>query len=219
MVSCNSETKTRKQIEQLQNSGKAEKYQLGIAYMHYISQPGYKINYSKDLVKKLLSLGFFAESINAVETLLEKSPNDPELFYLYSVGYRNLLQYDLAVENLDHALSFQPGNKLYSEPYKSLKEERKIWSEIQTLNQSLINTTDTFPILLDRAEHLFSIRQYDAVLYDLGSLSKMGSASDSTYFASSVSTLYQEGGRKSVEILTDMMSYYRKVRDRKDNIK
>ena len=72
--SCNSEMKSRKQVEQLQKSGKAEKYQLGIAYMHYITQPGSNLNYSKELVKRLLKIGFYPESINAVETIAEKIP-------------------------------------------------------------------------------------------------------------------------------------------------
>ena len=88
-----------------------------------------------------------------------------------------------------------------------------VWNEIDSLNQSLTNATDTTDILLDRAELFFSIRQYDAVLYDLGAVSKMGSANDSLYFTSTVSSLYQGGGRQSVEILTDMMEHFRTMKD------
>ena len=149
--------------------------------------------------------------------MLKKSPKDPELFSLYSIGYRNLLQYDLAAKNIQHALAIQPGNKLFSEENLALMEEKKVWDRILTLNHSLTNTTDTFGILLERAEQLFNIKQYDATLYDLGSLSKMGSENDSLYFTSSVSTLYKEGGRKSVEILTDIMGYYQKLKVKRKN--
>jgi tetratricopeptide (TPR) repeat protein len=207
--SCNSEMKTRKHIELLLNSGKTEKYVAGIACMRYISKPGSDVEYSKNLINKLLSLGFFAESINAVDVLLKGYPQDPELYYLHGLGYRNLLQYGLAVENLDRASRMQPENKIFSSQALAVKEEEKVWNEIQTMNQSLTNSADSFSILLNRAETFFSINQYDAVLYDLGSLSKMGSTNDSLYFTRSVSSLYQGGGRKSVEILTDMLGYYR----------
>lgn len=210
--SCNSEMKTRKHIELLLNSDKTEKYVTGIACISYISQPESDYEYSKNLVKELLTLGFFAESINAVDVLLKRFPQDPELYYLHGIGYHNMLQYGLAVENFDRARRMQPENKIFSSQDLSVLKEEKIWNEIQIINQSLTNTTDSFAILLGRAEIFFNISQYDAVLYDLGSLSKMGSTNDSLYFTSSVSSLYQGSGRKSVEILTDMLGYYRTMK-------
>jgi tetratricopeptide (TPR) repeat protein len=210
--SCNSDLKTRKHIELLLNSDNTDKYVTGIACMRYISQTGSDYEYSKNLVKKLLALGFFAESINAVDVLLKRFPQDPELYYLHGIGYHNMLQYGLAVENFDRAKRMQPENKIFSSQDLSVLKEEKVWNEIQAMNQSLTNATDSFAILLSRADSFFSIRQYDAVLYDLGSLSKMGSTNDSLYFTSSVSSLYQGGGRKSVEILTDMLGYYRTMK-------
>jgi len=215
LQSCNSEMKTRKHIELLLNSQSTEKYVAGIACMKYISQPGSDIGYSKNLVKKLFTLGFFAEAINADDVLLKRYPQDPELYYLHGIAYHNLLQYGLALENIERARKMQPENKMFSSQSLSVLKEEQVWNEIQAMNQSLTNTTDTFAILLCRADSFFSIRQYDAVLYDLGALSKMGSASDSLYYTNSVSSLYQGGGRKSVEILTDMMEYYKTVKAEK----
>ena len=84
--SCNSEMKSRKHIELLLKSEKTEKYVTGIACMRYISQSESDIGYSKNLIKQLLSLGFFAESINAVDVLLKRYPQDPELYYLRGLG-------------------------------------------------------------------------------------------------------------------------------------
>ena len=215
LQSCNTEMKTRKHIELLLNSQSTEKYVAGIACMEYISQPGSDIGYSKNLVKKLFALGFFTEAISAVDVLLTRYPQDPELYYMHGIAYHNLLQYGLAVENLERARKMQPENKMFSSQSLSVLKEEKVWNEIQALNHSLANTTDSFAILLCRADSFFSIRQYDAVLYDLGALSKMGSASDSLYYTNSVSSLYQGGGRKSVEILTDMMEHYRTVKARR----
>ena len=215
LQSCNTEMKTRKHIELLLNSQSTEKYVAGIACMEYISQPGSDIGYSKNLVKKLFTLGFFAEAISAVDVLLKRYPQDPELYYLHGIAYHNLLQYGLAVENFDRARKMQPENKMFSSQSLSVLKEEQVWNEIQAMNQSLTNTTDSFAILLCRADSFFSIRQYDAVLYDLGALSKMGSASDSLYYTNSVSSLYQGGGRKSVEILTDLMEYYKTVKAEK----
>ena len=181
--------------------------------MRYISHPESDYRYSKDLVKKLMTLGFFAESINAIDVLLKKFPQDPELYYLQGLGYHNMLQYELAVENFSRASRMLPGNKKFTSQGLSVQKEEEVWNEIETINQSLINAEYTFDILLDRAELFFSIKQYDAVLYDLGSVSKMGSANDSLYFTSTVSSLYQGGGRNSVEILTDMMEHFRSVKE------
>jgi tetratricopeptide (TPR) repeat protein len=212
LQSCNAEMKTRKHIESLLNAQTTEKYQAGIACMRYISKPGSDIGYSKKLVSKLLGLGFFAESISAVDILQKRFPQDPELYYLHGLGYHNLLQYDLAVESFDRARRMQPENQMFTGQSLAVLKEKQVWEEIQAMNQSLVNSTDSFAVLLDRADSFFSIRQYDAVLYDLGTLSKMVSTSDSLYYANSVSSLYQGGGRKSIEILTDMMEHYRTIK-------
>lgn len=209
LYSCNSEMKDRRHLESLQNAPKAEKYEIGVACMRYISQHGNDIEYSKTLVRKLLAKGFFAEAIYAVEMLQKKFPQDPELFYLRGLGYRNQHQYSLAMDNFESALKIQPGNTIFPDEVRSMMEEQKVWDEILGMNESLTHTADSSGILLTRAEHFFSIRQYDAVLYDLGTLSNMGSTEDSLYFSRTVASLYQKEGKKSVEILTDMMKYFR----------
>jgi tetratricopeptide (TPR) repeat protein len=214
LYACNSEMKTRKRIDLLLKSGNTEKYVAGIACMRYISQPESDIGYAKDLIKQLISLGFFAESINAADILLKRYPQDPELFYLRGFGYRNLLQYGLAVEDLKLASRMQPENEMFSSQAMAVLKEEEAWNEIQAIDQFLTNAVDSFSILLNRAETFFRINQYDAVLYDLGSLSKMGSTNDSLYFTRSVSSLYQGGGKKSVEILTDMLEYYRTAKSK-----
>ena len=65
--------------------------------------------------------------------------------------------------------------------------------------------------ILNRSEKFFAIRKYDAVLYDLGSLSKMGSRADSIYYSQSVSAIYQGGGEKAVGTLSDLIEYFRKA--------
>lgn len=205
---CNSEKKARRHLASLQNSAKADKYEIGIACMQYISQQGSDIEYSKTLVRKLLATGFFAEAVYAVEMLQQKFPQDPELFYLRGLGYRNQHQYALAMDNFDQALKIQPENTIFSDEVRSMTEEQTVWKEIQTLNESLSNTADSLDILLTRAERFFSIREYDAVLFDLGTVSKMGSAEDSLYFTGTVASLNQKGIRNSVEVLSDMLRYY-----------
>lgn len=216
-LSCNTEQKSRHRIELLQKSKSAEKYELGISCMQYISQKGSDFKYSKGLVKKLLDMGFFMESIYAVEMLQANFPKDPELYYLKGLGYHNLLQYSLAVENFNRALKMQPDNKVFLNAANSISGEEKIWNEIQILDDSLADKNDIFAVLLDRAEKLFAIRQYDAVLYDLGSISKMGSTRDSLYFTNSVSSIYQGGGRKSVETLNNMIRYFQTTEDKKNS--
>lgn len=209
--SCDSEKKIRKQIELMQNSPNTDKYEIGITCMRYIMLTANDFDYSKILITKLLTLDFSAESIYAVETLQEKSAEDADLYYLKGLGYRNLLQYELALDNFEHALKTEPGNKTFSDELRSLLEDKKVWDEIQKINQSITSEPDLFAMFLNRSEKFFAIRQYDAVLYDLGSLSKMGSEADSLYFSQSVSSIYQGGGVKAVEVLSDLIGYFRKV--------
>ena len=209
MYACNSEKKKREYLESLQKSPDAEKYELGLACMRYISLRGSDITYSKTLIRKLLSAGFFAEAIHAVEMLNEKFTQDPELFYLRGMAYRSLHQYNFAMADFDYALKIQPDNTIFSDEARSMMEEQKVWNEIQTLNESLVNATDSIRILLSRTDHLFGIGEYDAVLFDLGTVSKMGTSEDSLYFTKRVASLKQGGNKNSVEILSDMMNYYR----------
>jgi len=208
--SCNSGKKIRKQIDLMQTSPETDKYEMGIACMRYMILPSVDYEYSKFLVTKLLTLDFSAEAIYASEILIRKYPEKADLYYLNGIAYRNLLQYESAADNLSHALKIDPGNRAFSDELKSLLEEKKIWDEIIILNHSITSTTDSFNILLKRSEKFFNIRQYDAVLYDLGSLSKMGSQADSLFYSRSVSSIYQGGGKKAVDVLSDMIEYFRK---------
>jgi tetratricopeptide (TPR) repeat protein len=208
LVSCNSEKRDKQQVESILHSEKYDKYKKRIACIQYITKHKDDRIYAKSLVKKLLSAGSYTEAIFTVEMLLEKFPQDPELFFLLGVGYRNLHQYSLAIENVDHALRMEQENRLFSKEAQTLKEEEKVWNEILSLNRTLINTTDSFDVLLNRAVKFFSIQQYDAVIFDLGALSKLGSKDDSLYFTQMLSSLYQEKGRKSIEILSNMLRYY-----------
>jgi len=212
LQSCNSEKKIRQQIESMRLLHNTEKYEMGIACLQYIAQYGNDLEYAKTLVKKLLDAGFFPEAISGADMLLEKYPQNPELFYLRGMGYRNIHQYGKALENMNHARTLQPENKQFSSEIVSVLEEIKIWDEIQVINASLVNTNDPFDLIMNRAEKLFSIREYDAVLYDLGSVSKLGSELDSLYFVQKVTELNQGKGRKSVDILTEMIGYYKSSR-------
>ncbi|MEX1239995.1 MAG: hypothetical protein WEB30_09760 [Cyclobacteriaceae bacterium] len=204
---CNPEKKSRSKIEALEHVGESQKYALGVACMEYISQHGNNLPWSKILVRKLIAAGFYPEAIYGVELLLKKFPGEPELLLLRSTAYRNLHQYGLAMEDLQHGLKLQPGNDNLSQEVTALNNEHELWKEIERLNQSLRGSPDSFPILLNRAEDFFKMRQYDAVLYDLGSLSKMRSPEDSIYYTEKVIALYKDN-RRPVDMLAEMLEYF-----------
>src|SRR3972149_3964795 len=111
--SCNSEKKIRKQIDMMQTSPETDKYEMGIACMRYIISPAGEYEYSKILITKLLALDFSAEAIYATEILIGKYPEKADLYYFKGIGYRNLLQYESAVANFNHALKIDPGNRSF----------------------------------------------------------------------------------------------------------
>ncbi|HZI24983.1 MAG TPA: hypothetical protein VFD46_07900 [Chryseolinea sp.] len=205
LCGCDPVQQSRRKLEALKQS---EKYETGIACMQYISKYGDDLAYSKTLINKLFSIGFFDQAIYAAEILLKKFPEDAELFYLRGVGYRKQHQYSLATLDLNKAVDLQPQNKTYLSELKSVKDERGVWDEIETLNKSLVNSTDSFSVLLNRAEKFFNIQQYDAALYDLGSISTMRTVQDSVYFTEKVADLYTS--EKSVEILSAMLKYFQR---------
>lgn len=213
LLSCDAENTSRKEIASLYNADQSQKYQVGMACMQYISKHGEDLTYSKTVVKKLLEIGFFSEAIYAVELLLKKFPADPELFYLRGTAYRNQLQYSFALKDLHHALRLQPANNTFSSSLRSAQEELVTWNEIQSLNETL-TTADSFDVLFQRAEKFLVIRQYDAVLYDLGSISKMRTPADSIYFNLKVSELYTDAQRP-VEKLSEMLEYFRNLKGKK----
>jgi tetratricopeptide (TPR) repeat protein len=194
----------------MHNSPETDKYELGIACMRYMILPSVDYEYSKFLITKLLTLDFSAEAIYASEILIGKYPEKADLYYLKGIAYRNMLQYESAADNLNKALKIDPGNSSFSDELKSLLEEKKTWDEILLLNHSISSSSDSFSIFLKRSEKFFTIRQYDAVLYDIGSLSKMGSQADSLFYSRSVSSIYQGGGNKAVDVLSEMIEYFRK---------
>lgn len=211
---CSPEEKSRKKLGSLQKADQDQKYEVGMACMQYISQYGNDLAYSRTLVDKLLEMGFFSEAIYAVELLEKKFPADPELVYLRGRAYRNQHQYDLALQDLHYALKLQPRDNSFSVEAQSTKEEQLRWNEIQSLNEMLAHSADSFDILFRRAEMFFVIREYDAVLYDLGSISKMRSSADSIYFSQKVSDLYKDNQRP-VEKLSEMLAYFRALEGKK----
>jgi tetratricopeptide (TPR) repeat protein len=208
---CNPEKQSRKKIESLERERPDAKYEIGLASMQYICKDGEDAAYSKSLVQKLLDMGFFAEAIYAAELLLEKYPADPELFFLRGRAYQNQHQYGHAFKDLDHARTLSPGNTSFSSALASAKQEEVIWRAIQSLNAELTSAPDSFNILFERAEKFYQIRQYDAVLYDLGAISKMRAPEDSIYFTREVAALHKEN-RRPVERLSEMLKYFRQLK-------
>jgi tetratricopeptide (TPR) repeat protein len=208
---CDPEKQSKKQIASLERAGPQAKYVIGLACMEYIRQHGLDSPYSKTLINKLLEHGFFAEAAYAAELLLVKFPMDAELFFLRGSAYRNQLQFGLALNDFQKALKLQPGTASFSAALSSTREEQAAWSEIESMNLSLSASPHSFDILLARADKFYSIRQYDAALYDLGSISKMGAPEDSVYFIRQVAALHKEN-RRPVETLSEMLEYFRRLR-------
>lgn len=205
---CNPEKKSRSKIESLQKAGQNEKYAVGMACMEYISRYGDDLPYARSLVKKLLEIGFSAEALYAADLLLQKFPGDAELLYLRGLGYQGQHQYSRAMQDVEKALTLQPQNGNYSAAASKLQDELRLWNEIQALNRSLPTASDSFGILFTRAERYFAMQEYDAALFDLGTISKMRSPEDSVYFTQQVAALYQQS-RGPVKILSEMVDYFR----------
>lgn len=212
LCACNPEKKSRRQIDRLEKSGGRQNYEIGIACMQYILKHGEDLAYSKILIGKLLDMGFPAESIYAAEWLMRKYPDEPQLFFFRGIAYRRLHQYALAQKDLDHALSLEPGNDTFMREAEVTKDQYRRWFEIQSMDTALGFAADSFNILLNRAEHFYVLQEYDAVLYDLGSISKMRAAEDSIFYARKVSSLYAASGKPPVEKLTEMLEYFRRLR-------
>ena len=210
LAGCNPEKKTRVRIESLQQAPRDTKYEVGMACMQYILEYGSDLPYSKTLLRKLLDYGFFSETVFAVHSLLEKYPDDAELFHLRGVAYRRLHQYELALNDGIRASRLQDNNKMFSTEVDATREELKVWEEIQILNEALEHGQDSFDILLIRAEKFYKMQVYDAVMYDLGTLSKMGSEADSIYYHKQVQSVYRDAS--PIKVLEQTLKYFRELR-------
>jgi tetratricopeptide (TPR) repeat protein len=209
---CSPEKKTRNNIEALQEQAGDTRYEIGVACMQYILRHGDNISYSKGLVKKLMDLGFFSEAAFAIGSLLDKYPGDPELYHMRSICYRGQHQYDFAIRDGMRATHAEPQNAVFVAGLRATEAEQKLWNEIELLNETLLHSADSFDILLQRAGKFFAIKEYDAVLYDLGSISKMRSPADSAYYANQVATLHKES-KRPVEILSRMLAYFQVLKE------
>src|SRR5690606_12499990 len=146
LTACNPEKKSRQHIERLERGGEGQAYEVGIACMEYILKYGDDLAYSKALIKKLLDLNFPAESIQAVDRLLEKHPDDPELFCFRGIAYRRLHQYELAQKDLALALRLEPDNATFLREKEQTAERQRRWLEIQSLDSALTPPADSFAI-------------------------------------------------------------------------
>jgi tetratricopeptide (TPR) repeat protein len=205
---CNPEKKAMSRIESLQQAPRDTRYEIGMTCMQYILKDGSDLAFSKVMAKKLLDVGFYPETASAVRSLMEKYPDDAELFYLRGVAYRRLHQYDLALENGIRASGLQPDNKTFSAELAATRAELKAWNEIQSLNEALPNSSDSFNLLLSRAVKFYSIQSYDAVIYDLGTLSKMGSKADSIYYNQQVKSIYKDAS--PIKVLEETLDHFRR---------
>lgn len=211
VAGCNPERKSRKKIESLQASLQPQKYEIGIACMRYILKHGGDRSYAKSLVKTLLDLEFYSEAIYGAELLLERYAEDAELLHLRSVGYRRLHQYDLALDDIGRANELQPRNEALTRASAETLEEHRRWTEIEALNRALATPADSFPILIERAEHFFGLQEFEAVLFDLGAASKMRASKDSVYYTEKVSSLYNDS-RRPVETLSEILEYFKDLK-------
>lgn len=208
---CDPAKKSRKKIESLQASVQPQKYEIGMACMQYILKHGGDRSYAKSLVKTLLDLEFYSEAIYGAESLLERYPGDAELLHFRSLGYRRLHQYDLALDDIRRANKLQPRDGVLKRASAQTLEEQRRWTEIETLNQALATRADSFPILIERAEHFFELQEFDAVLFDLGAASKIRAPKDSVYYTEKVSSLYNDS-RRPVETLSEILEYFKDLK-------
>ena len=159
----------------------------------------------------LIDMGFNAEAVLAVEYLLKEHPVEAELFHLRGIAHRRQHQYELAVRDGERACRLQPENTDFSVELRASQHEFQVWKEIDMLNNSLAQKSDSFEILLNRAEKFYAIQAYDAALYDLGAISKMRSSADSIYYTEKVASIYKKAGRP-VETLQQMLEYFSGLR-------
>ncbi len=203
---CDAVEKNREMIEHLEESAD-RKYEVGLACMQYILKHGEDLAYSKSLVRKLQAIGFPDESINATESLLRRHPKDADLHYLRAMAYRRQHQYELSRLDLERAIELQPRNEAFIREMESMNEEYHRWLQIESLNHSLSPPADSFNILLSRANHFLTMKEYDAVLYDLGSISKMRAPEDSIYYQQKVLVLYKQS-HDPVSTLKEIFDYF-----------
>ena len=209
---CSPEKESAKKIESLERQGPDRKYEIGMACMEYVLRDGDDLNYSKTLTDKLLEHGFFAETILALESLLSKFPNEADLWSLRATAYRKQHQYDLALVDCLRAIQLQPDNERFATELHVTRQQHKTWMEIQSLNESLEQVkADSFATVLARAEKFYLIQEYDAVLFDLGLISRMRGPADSIYYHQQVSALYKDD-RLPVKRLEEMLEHFKNAK-------
>lgn len=208
MVSCDVEERHKDRMTSLERTTGDSKYQIGLLCMEYILKEGGDPAYATSLSRKLLDLGFYAEAVRAVETLIERYGERAEWLGLRSAAYSKQHRYEEALRDAMHARELEEHDEKYAQAVASLRTDIALWKEIDSLSQALMQTSDAFPLLVARADRLFSIDAYDAAVYDLGFAAQHGTSADSVYYHENIKALYG-GGRRPVDVLAGMLAYFK----------
>jgi len=176
--SCNSENPYIKEIEEAETAYGLDNHKSHLAYMTYIMRDGRDLDYSLELVDKLITARQFPEARYALDKLAMEN-KDYRIFYLKAVCYRNEYQYDNALLEIQKARNLSSDNIVERE-FGYIREEQEVWQRIEALNDS-IKDSDRPELKFRRAGLFVSMDYIEAAYLDLDSLIRNGKLVNECY--------------------------------------
>jgi uncharacterized protein HemY len=177
--SCNFDRKQQARIDAIEDEYGVNSYPAGLAYMTYLMKWAFDLDYSIDLVNKLIKSQNFTEARYALENLEDKYL-DFRIYYLKSVCFRNQLQFDSAEVNIRRAMTMSQAPVLQEE-MEYIQNDRAAWNEVLFINQKIRKEGLTPDLRFQRAEKLVLSGHFEAAGLDIDSLLEKNLLVDESY--------------------------------------
>ena len=202
---CDSTQFHKERIAAVEDEYGENSYEAGLAYVDYIMKYGDDLEFSLDLVDKLIKNLAFSEARYSL-LKLQKEFSDYRLHYLNAVCLRNLYRFDEAEKALGKEKELNDVPVLDTE-YDNILESKQEWRELKRINE-LIKEEGLNPELrLERAGHLIYSGYFEAGLLDIDSTLNNADVRNGAYRLKTRAYILMKDYQKADSVLLNWKEY------------
>lgn len=202
---CDSTEFHKERIASVEEEYGENSYETGLAYVDYIMKYGDDLEFSLDLVDKLIKSNAFSEARYSLLKLQERF-TDYRLYYLNAVCLRNLYRFEDAEAAIVKAKELSDVPVLDSE-MANISEKKKEWRELERINELIKEERLSPELRLERAEHLIYTAYFEAGLLDVDSILNIAGIRNEAYRLKTRAYILMKDYQKADSVLMSWKDY------------
>jgi len=207
LSACNGEEQFLERINQVgPDTERTDLYKARLAASTYIMKDLGSVEISKELIGKLIEMQSFPEARYCIEHLLNKAGEDPDLYYLRAVCYRNEHQYALAEVAIQQAMRIDGSDKRFIAESENIRDEQMRFEVIRSMTQQLVESPADPGLLLERAEAFLGLRMFAEAEFDALKVFTEDSARNDARYLLGLSALLQAEYQEAETIFGDLVN-------------